>query len=256
MDVHSFFRFISNLTGVMWIYVVFFCLILAVCFFFLQRRLRNMMRMEKELRETLTKQTQLLDRKKSELEKVMRNITLMKAQVKQMTDQLIAQNVQDDLTGLSTQGFFDKGLDKEWKRAFRNKRPLSLAMISIDHFKPFSDGYSREEATECIKKVGELLKEEIHRPGDIVARFGEHEFGVLLAETFSDGAWAVAEKVRKKIEALSIPNRFSPSIPFVTVSIGLLSLMPQSKKVPAFIMEKTQQSLLTAQSEGGNCVKA
>ncbi len=256
MDTQTFYRFIADLSGVMWMYVIFFCLILAICFFLLQRRLRKMIRLEKELRESLTKQTQLLDRKKADLEKVMRNIASMKSQVKQMSDQIAEQNVQDDLTGLSTQSFFDKSLDKEWKRAFRGKRPLSLAMIGIDHFKPFSDGYTREEATECIRKIAELLKEEIHRPGDIIARFGEHQFGVLLAETYSDGAWAVADKVRKKVEALSIPNRFSPSIPFITISVGLLSLMPHSKKVPAFIMEKTSQALDAAQADGGNCVKA
>ena len=92
-------------------------------------------------------------------------------------------SAQDSLTLISNRRFFDDFLHNEWKRATRDKYPVSLVMIDIDFFKPYNDIYGHQSGDECLRRVAKAIKEVLHRPADIVSRYGGEEFVVVLPET-------------------------------------------------------------------------
>lgn len=82
----------------------------------------------------------------------------------------------DGLTDISNRRAFDEFFDEEWNRCSRLKKPISLAIVDIDHFKLLNDDYGHQSGDECLIRVGALLKELAKRPGDMCARYGGEEF--------------------------------------------------------------------------------
>jgi diguanylate cyclase (GGDEF)-like protein len=158
----------------------------------------------------------------------------------------------DNLTGLYTTEYFYKQLNKEWKRAFRNKKPVSIVLVDIDYFKAFKDGYGPLETDRALKSVAQVIKKCAARPSDLVTRINREEFLVFLAETEEKGAIVVAEKIRKRIEALAIPNQYSPQDPFITVSIGAVTHSPNSHLVSENLVDEVYKALRRAKEYGRN----
>jgi diguanylate cyclase (GGDEF)-like protein len=134
-------------------------------------------------------------------------------------------SAQDGLTGIANRRHFDETLEREWRRAARSRRPLSLLMLDIDYFKLFNDTEGHQAGDDCIRKVAGTLAETLHRAGDMVARYGGEEFAVLLPETDAEHALQVAETLRSRIEALRLPHAASP-LGTVTASLGVATAVP------------------------------
>ncbi len=143
------------------------------------------------------------------------------------TNQLLQKlSIEDSLTLISNRRFFDDFLHYEWKRATREKYPLSLIMIDIDYFKPFNDIYGHQPGDECLKKVAQAIKGVLHRPADTVSRYGGEEFAVVLPETEKQGALKIAEEIRNEIENLKIEHSGNTVSSYITVSIGVETVIP------------------------------
>jgi diguanylate cyclase (GGDEF)-like protein len=127
----------------------------------------------------------------------------------------------DALTGLSNRRHFDEFLHREWDRALRNRLPLSLLLIDIDHFKNFNDLYGHPAGDNCLRRVADVLGSAIRRPADLMARYGGEEFAMLLPETDRSGACHIAEVLIEKVNALQITHEASPSGAHVSVSVGV-----------------------------------
>jgi diguanylate cyclase (GGDEF)-like protein len=125
-------------------------------------------------------------------------------------------STQDGLTGVPNRRHFDETLGREWRRAARSQRPLSLLMLDIDYFKYFNDTAGHQAGDECLRNVARTLLETLHRAGDMVARYGGEEFAVLLPETGAEHALQLAEVLRARIESLGT----------VTASIGVATMVP------------------------------
>lgn len=134
-------------------------------------------------------------------------------------------STQDGLTGVPNRRHFDETLGREWRRAARSRRPLSLLMLDIDFFKFFNDSEGHQAGDDCLRKVAGTLSETLHRAGDLVARYGGEEFAVLLPETDAEHALQVAENLRCRIEALQLPHAASP-LGIITASIGVTTAVP------------------------------
>ncbi|MBF0235388.1 MAG: diguanylate cyclase [Desulfamplus sp.] len=96
---------------------------------------------------------------------------------------LIRLSSTDGLTGIANRRTFDETLEKEWKRALRSAEPISIAMIDIDHFKPYNDNYGHQQGDICLKKVALALQGCISRSTDLLARYGGEEFVVIMPMT-------------------------------------------------------------------------
>lgn len=163
-------------------------------------------------------------------------------------------NVSDPLTGLPAQRQLEEALDREWKRSLREERPLSLIFLSIDDYEAYVHLNGEEDARRCLSTVGQLLREEINRPGDLVARYGKNDFAILLPESDSLGATVLAEILRSRVAASRIPHTGSDVAAYVTVSLGLACSHSLSRMQPAALIMDAYRSLLMARSQGGNQV--
>ena len=112
----------------------------------------------------------------------------------------------DGLTGCLNRRRFDALFATEWSAARRTKRPLSLIMIDIDHFKQYNDRYGHVRGDECLKKVATTLATAANRPRDFLARYGGEEFVIVLPETDPAGAARIATTCREAITIANIPH--------------------------------------------------
>ncbi|WP_394823233.1 diguanylate cyclase [Pendulispora albinea] len=131
----------------------------------------------------------------------------------------------DALTQLFNKRYFGEALEREFNRARRYKRHLSLFLIDLDHFKQINDRYGHVAGDFVLRQLALEVKGKLRRE-DIFARVGGEEFGVLLPEVQHAGAMATAEKVRKVVEAAQFS--FDKHIIRGTVSIGVATLDPAS----------------------------
>lgn len=161
----------------------------------------------------------------------------------------------DGLTGIANRRHFEEVLEREWRRAARNRKPLSLLMCDIDFFKAYNDTYGHQSGDECLKQVAGALNGMVNRPGDLVSRYGGEEFAVILPETDAEGAAFVAETLRAGIEALKIPNINSGLGRYLTVSLGVASLVPSPDSSSDELIAAADHALYQAKVEGRNRVK-
>nr|WP_321464611.1 diguanylate cyclase [uncultured Desulfobulbus sp.] len=141
--------------------------------------------------------------------------------LKHHTDQLRMLSTQDGLTGIANRRSFDKAIENEWRRACRNRYPLSLLMLDIDHFKQFNDRYGHQAGDDCLRTVAGYLATRVRRPGDLVARYGGEEFAMLLPKCPLEYALEFAESILADIAELEIDHTEGEETRRVTVSIGV-----------------------------------
>lgn len=158
----------------------------------------------------------------------------------------------DELTGLANRRSFDTFLDEEWRRALRDKHQISMMMIDVDFFKKYNDTYGHLKGDDCLKFVAEILKGVARRPGDNVARFGGEEFVVVLSDTDKQHTVSIAEKIRMDVEGLKIRHDQSRISSYVTVSVGVASLIPQQNMSPVELIKYADEALYKAKKEGRN----
>ena len=98
------------------------------------------------------------------------------------------------------------------------------------------------------------MAKHVHRSGDYTARYGGEEFIVLLSNTTISGAAKVGEDIRLLIENLRLPHKSSDVSPYVTVSVGVMSLIPEADRCVEDLVKKADQALYYAKRHGRNCV--
>jgi len=154
-------------------------------------------------------------------------------------------STQDGLTGVSNRRHFDETLALEWRRAARNRAPLALLMVDIDHFKRYNDEEGHQAGDEALRRVAQTMRDALNRAADLVARYGGEEFGILLPETDLNQARRVAEVLRKRVEMLGV----------VTVSIGVASkLAPHDGDGVEDLVRTADEALYEAKRRGRNRV--
>lgn len=122
----------------------------------------------------------------------------------------------DALTGLPNRRRLATDLDVEWERCRRYDRPLSFAMVDLDHFKRLNDEYGHLVGDTVLRAVGVAITDAL-RSTDTAYRYGGEEMAVLLRETSLEEAALVAERLRAAIAAVTLPD----SRVTVTASVGV-----------------------------------
>jgi diguanylate cyclase (GGDEF)-like protein len=157
----------------------------------------------------------------------------------------------DQLTGIPNRRSLDERLPMEWGRAMRTETPLSVLVLDLDNFKNYNDTYGHLQGDALLRMVAEMLADELKRSGDFVARWGGEEFVALLPDTHWDGAWNMAELLRKCIEGAVIPLADGRPTK-TTVSIGLNSQIPIPGASMLAFLHHADKALYTAKKEGKN----
>jgi diguanylate cyclase (GGDEF)-like protein len=156
----------------------------------------------------------------------------------------------DGLTGVANRRKFDEYLREEWRRMRREKQPLSLIMGDVDYFKQYNDTYGHPAGDTCLKAIAKAIKSMIKRPADLVARYGGEEYAIILPNTCCAGAIQVAESIRTSVHQLQLPNVESKVSKFVTLSLGVTSLIPQPSIPPYKLVAAADEALYIAKKQG------
>ncbi|WP_417763404.1 diguanylate cyclase [Shewanella sp.] len=158
----------------------------------------------------------------------------------------------DSLTGVRNRASFEKRLQAEGRISRRQQTPLALLMLDIDHFKTINDTFGHLAGDATLKAIGETLRTNLKRPGDIVCRFGGEEFAVILPNTDTEGALALAETLRIAVSNLNV-HWNTQKVP-LTVSIGVSSNIIHSDDHITLVLSEADKALYRAKKQGRNQV--
>lgn len=161
----------------------------------------------------------------------------------------------DGLTGIANRRRFDEVLTQEHARHARSGEALSLILLDIDFFKSFNDCYGHVKGDECLQQVAQVIAACVARATDLVARYGGEEFACILPETDSNGAVAIAEKIRQGIIAQAIPHKGSSIADYVTASLGVVTVKCNAGGSVVDIVAQVDELLYLAKSSGRNRVE-
>jgi diguanylate cyclase (GGDEF)-like protein/PAS domain S-box-containing protein len=162
----------------------------------------------------------------------------------------------DGLTGISNRRRFDEFMGREWRSCMREGRQLSLLFIDIDYFKQFNDLYGHLAGDDCLRKIATVLQTTARRGNDMAARYGGEEFACVLPATGKKNALLLARKIIARTVALNIPHEGSSAAPYVTVSIGVATLVPGRGQHYSHLIDAADRSLYSAKLQGRNRVVA
>jgi len=158
----------------------------------------------------------------------------------------------DSLTGIANRRLFDEYLGIEWLQMFREQLPLSLILCDVDFFKLYNDTYGHLVGDFCLQQVATTISACVKRPADLVTRYGGEEFAVILPNTDANGALQVAESIRQKVQALKITHTTSSVSEFVTLSLGVTTVIPNAEINPDILIAITDKALYSAKQQGRN----
>jgi len=157
----------------------------------------------------------------------------------------------DMMTRLKKHHYFQAALAEERERSVRQKTPLSLIMMDIDHFKKFNDEYGHTCGDEVLKNVAAIVMQNV-RQIDLAARYGGEEFAVVLPGTTRDAAIIVAERIRAHVEKALVPCDGENL--GVTISIGIAEFKPGQDRDNKSLIERADKALYLSKATGRNRV--
>lgn len=159
----------------------------------------------------------------------------------------------DELTRLGNRRRFDQALDVACRSAARSGQPLALMLIDLDWFKQYNDRYGHAAGDERLREVASLLSRCVHRPADLVCRYGGEEFVAILPDTDAAGARAVAQRILDAVRDLHREHEGSP-VKHLTLSIGVASLNRIGNNAAGLLFEAADRALYAAKHAGRNYV--
>jgi diguanylate cyclase (GGDEF)-like protein len=156
-------------------------------------------------------------------------------------------SITDDLTGLYNFRHLQEELVKEVERSGRTERPLSLVFYDVDNLKEINDRWGHQAGSRILRSMGGLLPSVVRKNMDSAFRWGGDEFVIMLPETDRDGAFLVAERLRRMVEDNRIPEIQEYH---VTISVGVATLHPGES--PAVFLQRVDMALYEAKRSGKN----
>jgi putative two-component system response regulator len=162
--------------------------------------------------------------------------------------QLQADVLLDSLTGISNRRAFDFELNRKMIEWERQRTPIALLLLDIDHFKHVNDKYGHQAGDHALKKVAETILQCTRRM-DLVCRVGGEEFAVILPVTRTCESNQAAERIRTRIE--KTPIQFNDITLELTVSIGIANAMKGDDA--NLLFRRADTSLYAGKQRGRNC---
>jgi len=136
----------------------------------------------------------------------------------------------------------------------RDNKRIALIMGDIDFFKNYNDRYGHQAGDDCLKQVAAILNNMAKRPGDLATRYGIEEFAVILSDTDLKHAGVLAENVNEKLKETRIPHSESQVADYVTLSLGVASIIPEYGAEPHDLKDAAEKALYKAINSGRNQV--
>jgi len=170
-----------------------------------------------------------------------------------LRDVLRSQSIRDPLTGLFNRRYMEETLSREIQRAFRNKEPLSLLMIDLDHFKQFNDTFGHQAGDTLLREFGAFINQRT-RGQDVACRFGGEEFAIILTGASKEAAVKRAQLLCEETRQLNAVHS-GQTLGKVTLSVGVSSYPAEGTKAEE-LLTKADEALYRAKDEGRDRVAA
>ncbi len=173
-------------------------------------------------------------------------------ELEEVNRELEEKNTLDELTGLFNRRFYDKKILAEYRRSKRNLTPLSIIVVDIDHFKAVNDNYGHHVGDLCLIWLSQHIKKSLKRSADVGCRYGGEEFCIVLPDTDSKGAIALAETLRENVAEFDFSHKEKTIS--VTLSCGVSPYTQQPSAFPEHIFIAADKALYQAKRNGRNQV--
>ncbi len=206
--------------------------------------------------ERLQQLLDIISRQKDDLEVLVQTITEHSDQLDYAWMERFAsiehQAKTDSLTGIANRCHFDAYLKEVWQQAAAEGRPLGLLLCDVDYFKQYNDHYGHPAGDECLRRIAGALAAVVQHTGDLPVRYGGEEFAMVLPNATLDDALAVAERFQETVRRQQLPHPWSEVSPFVTLSVGAVSWIPEAERSPLDLLNAADQLLYLAKQRGRN----
>jgi len=158
----------------------------------------------------------------------------------------------DGLTGIANRRLFNEQIEKHWVRAINTGMELSLILFDVDYFKKYNDNYGHLAGDDCLRRIADILSNELNDDSALLARFGGEEFVCILPDTGCEDAKNIANMLREKVYQARIPMGYSDIADCVTVSGGVATIKPNAKSALNEFINNTDALLYKAKKNGRN----
>ncbi|HEY9702514.1 MAG TPA: diguanylate cyclase [Allocoleopsis sp.] len=186
------------------------------------------------------------------------NQSIQSKQIRQLLEKLERSNEElknltyiDSLTKLANRRKFEEYLHQEWKRMIREQGYLSLILVDIDAFEDYNYIFGDRAGEQCLQTLANAISNQVKRPADLLARYRESVFSIILPQTELEGAIYLAQLIQTAVKELEIRHNHNPT-GYITVSCGISSINPQLESNQDLLMIEAYQRIAIARSQGCN----
>lgn len=217
---------------------------LLVFYFIYRNKLEKFISTPTKIRDFLGGSRQLLE--------TLQRYELRDKQLQRDKQELIKLAEHDNLTSLPNRRKFDDTLKKEWFQCQNGLCPLTLVIGDIDFFKQYNDTYGHIQGDECLREVGLLWGASFKRSSDLPARIGGEEFAVIIPNSLAIDVLPNLKKFLRTLHERQLLHENSSVSPYVTMSIGVASIIPDKKFSMDELFRIADQCLYLAKDQGRN----
>jgi diguanylate cyclase (GGDEF)-like protein/PAS domain S-box-containing protein len=170
------------------------------------------------------------------------------------TQTMLAYLRDDKLTGLLRRPYFEELIKRDWGLAQRESRRLSFLVFDLDHYSHYRDVFGRQGSDQSFRRIARVVGGCFRRASDLCGRFDEDQIAALTTGLDLVQASKLAEAVLTRVRDLAIHHPRSSVSRYVTVSAGVVSLVPAHDAPPARIYAAALKALKDAKDLGRNKV--
>jgi diguanylate cyclase (GGDEF)-like protein len=156
----------------------------------------------------------------------------------------------DAITQVFNRSYFYEQLAQEWRRLARENESLSVVLCGIDYFRQYHNFYGHLAGDQCLYKVADAIRRTLKRPADLVARFGDQEFILLLPKTDAGGAIHLARTIQRDLQSLELVHGQSVISSHITLSMGVSSTIPSLDSSPDVLVTASENAIAEAIEQG------
>jgi len=204
-----------------------------------------------QLQKALNKKSKAFEEQNVRLRSVIKKQRYTERSLKKANKTLYQLAVVDELTRIPNRRRLFEYLEYQWRCSAREKMPLSFFFCDVDYFKQYNDRLGHPAGDNYLRKLAQVLSKEIHRPADLVARYGGDEFAVVMPNTAIEGALYVARNMQAAVERFN-KNELKETDMEVGLSIGLTSTTPDLMRSFQVVVTQADKALYAAKAQGRN----
>jgi diguanylate cyclase (GGDEF)-like protein len=205
----------------------------------------------RRLHQQLQEKNKLLEQQNQQLRQEVRDRQLAETALQIANQSLASLAHEDALTQIANRRRFDDYLHQTWQCMAQQGRSLSVLLCDIDDFKRYNDTYGHPQGDRCLHQIAQTLAQVVPL-GGMVARYGGEEFAIVLPDASTWHAVQLAQQIQSAIAQLRLPHAQSEAAPYVTLSIGISSTIPQADHPAANLLHIADQALYQAKHQGRN----